>query len=145
MTGVVSMASTSVSKTEGSGSNPNAGATEIRALAGTVPIRTICEQLGLSRMAVRYRAAKAGISLSRPDEDMATVYTADRVAKIQALIGKKTAVEIALAVGVGLGSLRAWAQHRRVSLAHPESLRGMARRLGLWIASRGRGMVSIRI
>jgi hypothetical protein len=118
---------------------------EIRRLAGHVSIRIICQQLGLTRAAVRYRAKKAGICLTRPDEDVAHVYTRDRVARIRALIGKKTAAEIARQVGVGLGSLRAWAQHRGVSLAHPESLRAMAARLGLWIASRGRGVVSIRI
>ena len=48
-------------------------------------------------------------------------------------------------VGVSLGSLRGWAQHRGVSLAHPESLRVLAARLGLWIASRGRDRVSIRV
>lgn len=118
---------------------------QIRALAGRVSVRIICERLGLTRMQVRWRAKKAGIDLSRPDEDMARVYTPERVAQIQTLIGKKTAAEIARQVGVSLGSLRGWAEYRGISLAHPESLRAKAARLGLWIASVGRGRVSIRI
>lgn len=126
-------------------------AAQIRRLAGTMSVAEIAALVRMNPSTLKYHARRHRIAFNRPDQNLPTVFTAARVEKIRAMLGRATARQIATEVGVTLPSLKSWAKRKGVSLARPASstrcakynrLRQRAHQLGLRLSVQG-GRVSL--
>jgi uncharacterized protein YjcR len=94
---------------------------EVRRLAGTMPIREIPTRLRVNVHTLKWWAGRHQLKLARPDANVPTVYTDDRVARIESLLGHATARQIASEVGVSVASLKSWCKRKGYTLARPAS------------------------
>jgi hypothetical protein len=116
----------------------------IHALRPVMTSREVAADIGVSINSLHSWARDHAVKFRQ--DDRATVFTAERRARIMELAGKVSAKEIAEAVGVTVDALAGWAVRNRVSLRHPLSqtanavairLHAQANQLGYRISIRG--------